>query len=215
MLVWLALKLRLPSSRRTLAKELRDALKAKQDNLYTAAQELAMSEFVTDLSKQQVHEEVLREDCELRADYSILEGESHVMMRLSAEVTSGIVPSTHWVEKDIAKYHTDEMVEARQALVHENARSIFKRKYENSKIKEMEQMRVMALGRSGEELDKIYSRLDEQLIEEMAAVDEDFNTEMTRLGQRIKDQQTEKHKVYETFNDEVYTIVSDRDNELE
>ena len=62
------------------------------------------------------------------------------------------------VEKDIAKYHTDEMVESRQALVHENARSIFKRKYENRKIKEMEQMRVMALGRSGEELDKIYSQ---------------------------------------------------------
>jgi hypothetical protein len=208
------LKLRLAQSKRKLASEIRESLNVKRDNLLVQSNELAMSDEVLELSKKQVHEEVLREESQLKSQFVLLQGESYVMMRLSSEVTSGITPSVEWADSDMQQFHQQEICTMRESLVHETARQTFKRQFENSKFKELEQMRIMALNRSGDELEKIYGHLDDQLQESLSQIDVDYNVDAKRLDERVRDQMAEKIKVHHNFHDEVYVITSDRDTAL-
>ena len=151
----------------------------------------------------------------MQATYAVLIGEAAIMRRSSAEVAQGVYPSVNWGDREISEYCVEQLANSKEALVHKLVRRTFKRTFSVERIKVFENMRLMAMGRNADDLDKIYERLDEQKAERVELLQSDFEHDLGKVEEQCKSQQMGKQDAHADFHDDVYMISSDHEAAME
>ena len=135
------------------------------------------------------------------------------MRRLSAEVSQGAPPSVDWGATEIDEYTMQCVAAMKESLVHNSLRKRWKRKFSTARVKVYENIRLMSLGRKASELDKIYDRLDDNLMERLDFIEQ--STPNLDVLRAIKRPKREMKEIHGDFHDEVYMILSDHDASTE
>jgi hypothetical protein len=206
------LSLDVESSLRTISKEMKQAMEKKKTDLIQGASQQEMSDEVKKLSMQQIDEESLMEEAKIAATYTAMVGQSQLSRRLSAEVTQGAYPSVDWGEKEIDDYTIEGTAALKESLVHNAVRRSYKRKFSVARTKVYENLRLMSLDRDASELDRIYSRLDENLSERLELIEAEWQGELSRLTDTQNAQSKEMKAAHADFHDEVYMVLSEHES---
>merc|ERR1712000_221979 len=98
--------------------------------------------------------------------------------------------------------------------IYDNTKRYFKKKFTTSRVKELEQMRILSSGRSSSDMEKVCAYLDTQLQEDLDLIENDFFIQARRLEEGIDERMKKKGHLHSNFHDEVYIIISDNEHEM-
>ena len=203
-------------TKRDMALLIRAALENKKADLHSLLDQQAMSEDTQLLARRQIDNECLREELELRAAFAAIGGENIVSMRYSNEVTEGkFTPSVDWAQLEIKGFHNEEGGYLKEALVYDVSRRSLKKKFTCARAKELEQMRLMSLGRPAKDLDKVFGYLTNELMDQLQLLDTDYYDESKHLEEMNSDSMQKRQNIHDTFHDDVFMIHSDAEHNLE
>jgi len=206
---YLRTRVDMDKSKRKVTTMVRETMANKHADTMVMLDKQSLSDVTKQLAFKQIQHECFREELELRAAYAVLAGETGFMLRYSTEVCEGILPSTDLSEMQIIGYHHEEFGLLKEALVYDVTRRTLKKRFTASRVKELEQMRIMSLGRQVSDLDKVYSYLDTQLSEELDLIDHDFFNQAKSLEIEQNASLKKDESLHTVFHDEVYVINSD------
>ena len=193
-------------SRVSVLSEVTLALKTKRDGIQFLLDEQKMPDYVKQLAINQIEDEMLRETCELKAAYTAFEASLYVAEAHRCAMVEGLYPSAQYAEEEFNCAHIKELNHLREAFNHDVLLSRRKCLVQQHKYREFESQRLMALGRSPDDLGPVFCNIDEAVAPKQAALQKLLEGEFTRTENSMCEQLSSRVALQRKYNEQVEKI---------